>query len=210
MHILIVQETDWIVRNVIHQHHLIERLVRRGHRVDVIDYDILWAEGDQPGWWKPRQVFLGYHKVFPEAALDVIRPAAARLPLLCHLTWGLNSLREVRRFVHQDRPDIIIALTLTNSYPLALYAKKHAIPLVYMELEPYHSMVPQRWAQPVAKIVERLAIRRADRMLVFTPQMQDYVHKMGAQVRKYLHPQNRGEPGYLSSGSGWKPRRAPD
>jgi glycosyltransferase involved in cell wall biosynthesis len=114
----------------------------------------------------------------------VIRPAIARIPLICHLVWSLNSLLEVRRFAHQDRPDVIVALTLTNSHLLAQYAKKLGIPLVYMELEPYHSMVPQRWVQPLTKIVERLALRSADRVLVFTPQMQDYVKNMGAGSEK--------------------------
>lgn len=47
MRILLVQETNWIDRNVIHQHHLAERLAQRGHDVQVVDYDILWPERKQ-------------------------------------------------------------------------------------------------------------------------------------------------------------------
>lgn len=184
MHIVLVQETNWISRNVIHQHHLAERLVKRGHKVDVIDYDILWPEDDSKAIWTKRMVFPGINKVTPGGSLDVTRPAVVNLPLLSHLSWTISSLHEVRRFVQQDCPDVIIALTLSNSYFLSLYAKSISIPLVYIELEPYHAMVSYRVARFPAKIVERLALQNVDRVLVFTPQMQEYVKNMGTKVNR--------------------------
>ena len=180
LQILIVQETNWLDRNVIHQHHLAERLVKRGHHVQVIDYDILWSDRTERSIWQPRQVFSGTTKVIDGVSLDVIRPATLQLPLLCHLSWTANSLIELRKIVTRVQPDVVIGLTLTNSYLMALLLKRWGITYVSMVLEPYTSMVPQRWTWPVARFVESHALEAADQVIVFTPQMRKYVLQMGA------------------------------
>jgi glycosyltransferase involved in cell wall biosynthesis len=186
LRILIVQETNWLDRNVIHQHHLGERLASRGHRVQVIDYDILWPERDHRSWFQPRQVFSKVNRVVAGASVDVIRPFTLQLPLLCHLTWALSSLWEVWQLMKRDRPDVVIGLTLTNSYPLALILKSNGIPYVDVVLEPYHTMMAQRWARYPARLMERLALKAADQVVVFTPQMSQYVQAMGAEPDKMV------------------------
>ena len=42
MRILITQDTDWINNNPHQQHHVAERLSKRGHNIRVIDYEIRW------------------------------------------------------------------------------------------------------------------------------------------------------------------------
>jgi hypothetical protein len=153
MRVLIVQETNWLDRNVIHQHHLAERLVKRGHTVQVIDYDILWSDRKHHNLWQPHQVFPQVNKVIQGAALDVIRPATLQLPLLCHLSWTASSLNEIRRLVAADKPDVVVGLTLSNSYPMALLLKSMGVPYLSMVLEPYFDGT-SALAQPFAKIVE--------------------------------------------------------
>ena len=181
LRILIVQETNWIERNVIHQHHLAERLVRRGHHVQVIDYDVLWPEKQSRSWWQPRQVFPAINKVLDGVTVPVTRPATLQLPLLCHMSWSLSSLAEVRRLIAGQELDAVVGLTLTNSYLLARLLGRAGVPFVNVVLEPYHTMMPERWVRPLARRVEQLALRAADAVVVFTPQMQQYVCEMGAR-----------------------------
>ncbi|CAD6494694.1 MAG: hypothetical protein LAKADJCE_00906 [Candidatus Argoarchaeum ethanivorans] len=44
MKILVVQESDWVRRCPHQNHHLMERLSRKGHEARVIDYEIMWKE----------------------------------------------------------------------------------------------------------------------------------------------------------------------
>jgi glycosyltransferase involved in cell wall biosynthesis len=179
MKILIVQETDWLIRNVIHQHHLGERLAVAGHEVRVIDYDILWQHKPEIPRRMPRQVFPEVNRVVEDVSLEVIRPASINFPLLCHATWAVNSLVELRRLYREWPFDIVIGLSLTNSYFMAQMLKRMKIPYVSMVLEPYHTMMDQTWAQFPARLVESMAMRQADRVIVFTPKMRSYAQQMG-------------------------------
>lgn len=187
LRILFMQETNWLDRNVIHQHHLGERLAQRGHNVQVIDYDILWPSRAQNMWYMPRQVFLNVNRVIEGIRLPVTRPAMIPKPIICHLTWAAGSLAELRSVIRTARPDIVVGLSLSNSLPMALYLKKLGIPYISMVLEPYYSMVPQVWARGLARVYEALALRKAEGVVVFTPQMRQYVLGMGAAPeRTYL------------------------
>lgn len=186
MRILLLQETNWIDRNVIHQHHLAERLAQRGHTVQVVDYDILWPERAQRRRWQPRRVFPAVSRAVPGVALPVIRPATLQWPLACHLSWAASSLAEVRRSLRTWQPDVVVGLTLTNSYPLACLLRRACVPFVDVVLEPYHTMMPQRWVRPMARTMEKLALKAAQMVVVFTPQMRSYVRQMGAREERIV------------------------
>ena len=184
MHIIEVQETNWIDRNVIQVHHLIERMIARGHTVEIIDYDILWPTRSNRKLWQPRQVFRGINKVLPGVSLQVTRPGTLQAPLACHASWAAASLLELERLIRQRKPDVLLGYSLTNSYPMALLAKAHRIPFVYLVLEPYHTLVPQSWLRPFARAVEKGALRAAERVFVFTPQMKQYAQRMGVEPER--------------------------
>lgn len=186
LRILEVQETNWPDRNVIQPHHLLERLVQRGHSVQIIDYDIIWQQGAKRRLRQPRQVFPAVNKVIDGVSLPVTRPATIQLPLLCHLSWAATSLVELWRSIAARRPDVVIGYSLTNSYPMALILKRAGIPYVNWVLEPYHTMMPQRWIRPMARIMEGLAERAADRVIAFTPQMRQYLLRMGVKAERIV------------------------
>ena len=181
MKILLVQETDWLSRPPIIQHHLAERLARRGHDVRVIDYDIDWRQRKERRPWQSRRAFLAVTRVVEDVHLSVTRPGIVRLPLLCHLSWAATSTLELGRSIQNWGPDVVIGLSLTNSYLMALTLKRAGVPYVSLALEPYHTMMPQGWVRPVARIVERLALHAANRVVVFAPKMRTYVEDMGAE-----------------------------
>jgi glycosyltransferase involved in cell wall biosynthesis len=181
MHIIEVHETNWIDRNVIQVHHLIERMVSRGHTCEIIDYDMLWPTRHNRKIWQPKQVFTNVNKVISGVTLRVIRPGSLQIPLVCHAVWAISSMVEMRQLIREKRPDVLLCTSLTNSYLMALMGKAIHIPFVYMVYEPYYTMVPQKWLKPIARLAEKLALRAAERVFVFTPQMKQYTERMGVQ-----------------------------
>jgi len=179
MHIIEIHETNWIDRNVIQLHHIIERMISRGHTCEVIDYDMLWPTRTNRKIWQPKQVFTNVNKVIPGVSLRVTRPGSLQIPLFCHAIWAISSMVELRRLIQEKRPDVLLGTSLTNSYFLALLARAIHIPFVYMVYEPYYTMVPQKWIRSIAKAVERLSLRAAERVFVFTPRMKKYAQDMG-------------------------------
>ena len=182
--IIIIQETNWLDRNVIHQHHLAERLAKRGHQIVIVDYDILWPTRSQRKIYRGRQIFEGVNRVIDGVSLDVIRPATVQIPIVCHLSWAVNSIKELRALMIDFKPDVVIGLTLTNSNTIASILKDGDIPYISMVLEPYHTMVPQKYLQWIARLAENRALSNTDRVLVFTPQMQDYVFRSGMPTNR--------------------------
>lgn len=184
MQILLVQETDWVQRNPVHQHHLMERLSRIGHRVLVVDYDILWHARTEYSLVTQRRRFSRVSRVFKDVGIEVIRPPIVRLPLLCHLSWMFTSLKEVSQLINRFRPDVLIALTLTNAFLLALLAARRGIPMVLCVLEPYHTMSAMKALWPAAQILEALSYRAVDRVVVFNKALVSYVQRLGARPER--------------------------
>ena len=69
MKILLVQDTDWLTRNIHQHHHVGERLSLRGHELLVIDHDVMWRThgNGKRKFFLGRQVFDGVSKVVPDA-----------------------------------------------------------------------------------------------------------------------------------------------
>ncbi|MGA9347869.1 MAG: glycosyltransferase [Anaerolineae bacterium] len=184
MRILLVQETDWVRRNPVHQHHLMERLVRRGHTVVVVDYDVLWQSRPERSLLVRRQEFPSVSKVFDDAGIRVVRPAILRVPFLCHASWVPTSLWEMYRLMRQYRPDVLVGLTLSNAFLVSLLASRASIPAVLCVLEPYHTMSSLRPLWPVTRLLETLSYRVADRVVVFNERLVAYVHRLGARPER--------------------------
>ena len=88
MKILLVQDTDWLIRNIHQHHHVGKRLCLRGHELLVIDHDVMWrTHGNGMGkLFLSRQVFDGVSKVVPDACVTVIRPGILRVPFLVYVS----------------------------------------------------------------------------------------------------------------------------
>lgn len=94
MKILVVQESDWLKRNPHQQHHLMDRMVLRGHEVKVIDYPIDWPKEDPDGFVFHREVHDNVHKVKPEADIQVSGQVLSRsLDLIMPLCISLTKTR---------------------------------------------------------------------------------------------------------------------
>ncbi|WP_281774768.1 glycosyltransferase family 4 protein, partial [Methanobacterium formicicum] len=161
MNILVVQESDWIQRNPHQQHHLMERLSLRGHKIRVIDYEIDWKTNKNEGIISKRQVFKGVHKIHEEASIDVVRPGLIKIPVLNYVSWTWTSWREINRQIKEFKPDVIVGFGLINTYIAARAAKKHNIPFVYYLIDVLYTLIPEKSLQFIGKQVKKGIIKNS-------------------------------------------------
>src|SRR5437879_114394 len=75
MHIIVVQETDWLRRGPHQQHHLFERLSLRGHDITVLDYPILRPHWPHEPFITPTREQANATRIYPDARIRLITPA---------------------------------------------------------------------------------------------------------------------------------------
>ena len=82
MRLLFTQETDWLKRNPGQHHHLAEMLSLRGHKIRVIDYEILWKTQGRKELYSRLETFDNVAKIHNDAKVTVIRPGIIKIPWL--------------------------------------------------------------------------------------------------------------------------------
>jgi glycosyltransferase involved in cell wall biosynthesis len=177
MKILVVQESDWIKRNPHQQHHLMERLSVEGHEVKVIDYPIDW---DDKGIYQKREVVDGYHKIYPEASVQVIRPSILKLPLLVYPSLVLSHRKEIKRQMKEFKPDVIVGFGIVNTYLASRTAKKEGIPFIYYWIDVLHRLIPEKAFQPLGEYMERAAIQNSAEVITINHKLEEFVKSLGA------------------------------
>ena len=130
MRILLVQESDWLARGPHQQHHLVDRLSVRGHKIQVIDYEITWREQEKKELYTRKEVFEHISKVLEEADITVTRPGILKIPGLDYLSLIFSHRIEIGRQIEQFHPDVVIAFGILNAYLAMNLAKKNGVPIV--------------------------------------------------------------------------------
>jgi glycosyltransferase involved in cell wall biosynthesis len=182
MKILLVQDTDWLTRNIHQHHHVGERLSLRGHDLLVIDHDVMWrthGNGKRKLFLR-RQVFDNVSKVVPGASVTVIRPGILRVPFLVYVSMLFTYSREISAQLRESPPDVIIGMYVLTSYLALRAAKRHGIPFVFEVLEPYSEMIPSMVLQPIGKLIVKRIFREADRVVVINEGLREHAIRMGA------------------------------
>ncbi|MFC1917808.1 glycosyltransferase family 4 protein [Chloroflexota bacterium] len=179
MKILYVQDTDWIRRNPIQHTHLAERLVKRGHEIRAIDYEILWRHEGKKELFSKRQVFHIF-RLLENADVTVIRPAILKIPVMDYASMLLTYTREIKRQIREFQPDIIIGDCILTSYLGYREARKHGIPTVYYALDTNHKLIPFRFLHAVGKLIESNNIKKANIVLAINQGLREYTIRMGA------------------------------
>jgi len=180
MKILITQETDWLKRNPAQQHHLAEMMSLRGHEVRVIDYELLWQNAASKHLCSHRKIFENVTKIHQGAKVTVVRPGFLRLPLLHYVSMAATHRAEVSRQVKEFAPDVIMGFGIVNSLWAANAARRHGIPFVYYWIDVLHRLIPGKAFQPLGLYIEKLALKRSDRVLVINEKLSELVTKLGA------------------------------
>jgi glycosyltransferase involved in cell wall biosynthesis len=180
MKILITQETDWLKRNPAQQHHLAERLSRRGHEIRVIDYEPPWRQQGKKYLRSRRQVFNDVNKIYPGAGVTVIRPGVIRLPWLSYFSLLLSHRREIKRQIREFSPDIIVGFGILNSYTAMKAVAGTGIPFICYWIDVLHLLLPSKIFRPFGKFVESMTLPKSDRVLVINEKLKEYVVRLGA------------------------------
>jgi glycosyltransferase involved in cell wall biosynthesis len=183
--ILIVQDTDWIRRNPIQHNHLAERLVKRGHEVRVIDYEILWRTEGKRELISRRQVF-HLSRIIRGAAITVIRPGILKIPLLDYVSMLFTYHREIKRQIREFKPQVIISNDILSTYLSYHAAKKPGIPTVYYIIDVEYKLVPFAFLRPLGRVIEAKNISHADLVIAISEGLRDYATSLGAKPEKTL------------------------
>ena len=138
MRLLFTQETDWIKRNPLQQHHIAELLSLRGHEIRVIDFELLWRTQGKRELFSRRQVFPGFNKIYENAKITVVRPGIIKIPALDYVSLLCTHRGEINRQIKEFQPDVVVGFGILNSYLAVKAAHKHHIKFAYHWLDILH------------------------------------------------------------------------
>lgn len=184
MKILFVQDTDWIKRNPGQQHHYAERLVKRGHEVRVIDYEVLWREDGEKELISKRKVFENVSKIFKDINITVIRPSILKIPILDYVSMLFTYKREIENQIKNFAPDIIVGQALISNYFAIRLSKKYNIPIIFQMNDVNSTLIPFNFLQPLGRMIESYNLKNADETVVINEVLREYAIKMGSDPNK--------------------------
>lgn len=183
MRLLVVQESDWIERGPHQSHHLMERLVQRGHEVRVIDYPIGWEEHRDEGLIAHRKVFLDQHKVV-DGGVTVVRPGFVRVSGLNYMSLYFTHRKEIKRQIKEFKPDVMIGFGLVNARSAIKLGKRYGVPFIYYIIDELHRLVPEEFLQPIAREIEKKNNASSAKVLTINEGLKEYSIAMGADPAK--------------------------
>ncbi len=184
MNILLAQETDWLKRNPHQQHHLADNLSLRGHKVRVIDYELLWPGEKNKELFSRRQTFSGISKTCKEASVTVIRPGIIKIRCLDYVSLIFSHRKEIERQIRGFTPDVIIAFGILNAYLAMKSSRRNNIPFIYYWIDILHTLIPFKPFQNIAKSLERKTLKQSDKVLVINERLRTIVIKMGVDPKR--------------------------
>jgi len=182
MNILVVQESNWIAKGPHQSHHLMERLVSRGHEVRVIDFDIGWRDNPERKILSPRTEVRTPPKVIPGAYITVIRPAIIQLPLLEYASLLYSHRNEIIHQLDTFKPDVVIGFGILNANIAISQCRARNIPFIYYIIDELHRLVPQPFFQGVARSIESGNMKRSDLIISINEGLREYTISMGADT----------------------------
>ena len=174
------------MRNLHQQHHLMDRMVLRGHEVKVIDYPIDWPKEDPDGFMFKREVHDNVFKVKPEADIQVIRPSFIKKPALNYASLYFTHKKEIKRQIEEFKPDIIMGLGLLNAYTGSKLAKKHNIPFVYYLIDVLYALIPEKAFQSFGKKINMKAIENSDLVITINQKLKELAVDLGSDPNETI------------------------
>lgn len=194
MRILVVQETDWIDRNPILHHRMLESLALAGDEVLVLDYEILWRSKGRRPLVQGRREILDSTKFFPGSGVRVVRPAMLRIPGLARPSWLAMTTIELIRAFRGFRPDVVVAYGLSNALVARLLAAAFRVPFAFHIFDSLHALADPAFLAPVARVVEATVLRSSRVVILAHRGMQSYLRNMRVRHSRVRFIMNGFEP----------------
>lgn len=179
MKILLVQESDWLLRGPHQQHHLMERLSLKGHIIHVIDYPITWRAEKKRGLYSKKEVFENVSRFYPGSKVTVIRPSILKLPVLDKISILFTHRKEIKKQMTEFKPDIVIGLGILNNYYAIKESKKSNVIFIYYLIDTLHRLIENKLYRIIAKEIEKNNIKKSDHVITINKQLKEYTIKMG-------------------------------
>ena len=181
MRILGLQETDWLTRGPHTQHHVFERLsLNPKIKITVFDYDIDKIMKSNSRIIKKR-LYHSSDKSVKNSQIIVIRSPHLQIPYLRRFSSLVSNFFGILKFIRNEKPDLIISLSLSNGLIGLLLAKIFGIPYIFYYIDLLHTLIPLGYLQNFAKIASRFLFRQADRVIVVTRFLKEFIIREGAQ-----------------------------
>lgn len=184
MNILFIHEVDWLRKVVFEIHTLAEYLSLLGNKVYAIDYESMWVKKGPFDILKPKET-INVARVYPEASVYLIRPGFIKIPVLSRITAFFSHYFQIEKTIREKHIDAIVLYSVPTNGRQTLYlAKKYRIPVVFRALDILNQMVRYRVLRWPTRLLETKVYSGADLILTLSPELSDYVIKLGAPENK--------------------------
>lgn len=186
MNILVLQETDWLIRGPHTQHHVFERLSKNPKiKITVFDYDIDKTMHSKSILIK-KKVYDNIHRSVEDSNVRIIRSAHIQIPYLRRVSSLITNFFEMLRFIRKNKPDVIVGFSLTNGLIGLILSKLFRIPFVFYYIDLLHTLVPVHFAKRIAKFFSLILFRRSDIIIAVTKFLQSNILSEGVNPKKVI------------------------
>jgi len=184
MNILVLQETDWLIRGPHTQHHIFERLSKNPRiNVTVLDYDIDKIMRSNSLFLK-KKVYKKIIRTIKNANINIVRTAHIQIPYLRRFSSLVTNFFEILKIIRRNRVDIIVSLSLSNGVIGLLLAKIFNIPFIYYYIDKLHTLVPMGYLRGIARVITKFELLYSNRIIAVTKLLEKYVITQGANPQK--------------------------
>ncbi|MFX0025460.1 MAG: glycosyltransferase [Candidatus Hermodarchaeota archaeon] len=184
MNILVLQETDWLIKGPNTQHHIFERLsLNPSIKIEIIDYDI-YKSMHADSLMIKKQVYHNINRSIRNSRVKIIRTAHIQIPYFRRLSSLITNLYEIFKIIRKNKPDVIISFSISNGLIGLLIAKMFKIPFIFYYIDILHELIPIKGIKKFGRIVSRFLLKYSDYTIVVTKLLYDYVLNEGANPKK--------------------------
>jgi len=146
----------------------------------VIDFDILWNKKVNGFPFSKRSEFKSPGKAIGKHSMNVIRPAMIRAPLLSYFSFVPSFIVEFIKQIKVFKPDIVIGQGVLNVFLASIIIKIFRIPFIRYILDSAHTLIPERYLQPLGFALETAGLKNTDDVIVINKQLGEYSQRMGS------------------------------
>lgn len=177
---MVLQDADWTKKGPHQQHHLLEKLSIKGHEILVICFDQLWKQ-ENGGLISERRSLSGVSRFYSGSSIKYIRPTFIRLPILDYLSFLVSSRSEIKKYIKEFDPDIVIGFTsIISNYWGAKFANQKGIPFIYYWTDVIHTLIPFKPFQKIAELAEIYIIKNSASVITINEALKDVVVSYGS------------------------------
>ncbi len=186
MHILILQETDWLTRGPHIQHHIFERLsLKNFYEITVLDYDIDKIQ-KSPSLFIKTQIYHNMDRSVKGSNVKVIRTSHLQIPYFRRISSLISNFFQILNILRKNRIDVIINYSMTNGLIGLIVAKLLNIPFIFHYIDILHELVPIESIKPFAKFITRVLFKYSDKILIYTRLHEIKVINYGVSPKKVI------------------------